>query len=85
MLRVGVGVATAMARIDNVNVGGFPDRSSERTDKTVPALLALAFGVLFALFVTLLMVPALYCIGDDLKRRRAAVQLRMARLLTAGT
>lgn len=51
----------------------------------MPAVLALAFGVLFALFVTLLMVPALYCIGDDLKRRRAAVQLRMARLLTAGT
>jgi len=32
-----------------------------------PAVLALAFGVLFALFVTLLMVPALYCIGEDLR------------------
>ncbi len=32
-----------------------------------PAVLALAFGVLFALFVTLLMVPALYCIGEDLQ------------------
>lgn len=32
-----------------------------------PAVLALAFGVLFALFVTLLMVPALYCIGEDIR------------------
>lgn len=32
-----------------------------------PAVLALAFGVLFALFVTLLMVPSLYCVGEDLK------------------
>lgn len=30
-----------------------------------PAVLSLAFGVLFALFVTLLMVPALYVIGQD--------------------
>jgi multidrug efflux pump subunit AcrB len=30
-----------------------------------PAVLSLAFGVLFALFVTLLMVPALYLIGVD--------------------
>ena len=30
-----------------------------------PAVLSLAFGVLFALFVTLLMVPALYLIGQD--------------------
>lgn len=33
-----------------------------------PAVLALSFGVAFALFVTLLMVPALYCIGEDFKR-----------------
>ncbi|MBT4495102.1 MAG: efflux RND transporter permease subunit, partial [Gammaproteobacteria bacterium] len=33
-----------------------------------PAVLALAFGVLFALFVTLFMVPALYCIGEDIKQ-----------------
>ncbi len=32
-----------------------------------PAVLALAFGVLCALFVTLLMVPALYCIGEDVR------------------
>jgi multidrug efflux pump subunit AcrB len=31
-----------------------------------PAVLALAFGVLFALFVTLLMVPATYLIGQDI-------------------
>jgi multidrug efflux pump subunit AcrB len=35
-----------------------------------PAVLALAFGVLFALFVTLLMVPALYLIGEDCGRLR---------------
>ncbi len=32
-----------------------------------PAVLALAFGVLFALFVTLLLVPAMYCIGEDIR------------------
>ena len=32
-----------------------------------PAVLSLSFGVLFALFVTLRMVPALYVIGDDLR------------------
>lgn len=36
-----------------------------------PAVLSLAFGVLFALFVTLLMVPALYAIGGDLAQARA--------------
>ena len=30
-----------------------------------PAVLSLSFGVLFALFVSLLMVPALYMIGWD--------------------
>ncbi len=35
-----------------------------------PAVLSLAFGVLFALLVTLLMVPALYLIGEDLQRLR---------------
>lgn len=33
-----------------------------------PTVIALAFGVLFATFVTLLLVPALYTIGDDLRR-----------------
>ncbi len=46
-----------------------------------PAVLALAFGVLFALFVTLLMVPALYCIGEDI--RGALLSLRQ-RLFSQG-
>lgn len=33
-----------------------------------PAVLSLSFGVLFALFVTLLLVPALYLIGQDIGR-----------------
>jgi multidrug efflux pump subunit AcrB len=39
-----------------------------------PAVLSLAFGVLFALLVTLLLVPALYCIGEDI--RAAVVRLK---------
>lgn len=35
-----------------------------------PAVLSLAFGVLFALFVSLLMVPALYLIGGDWQRNQ---------------
>jgi len=31
-----------------------------------PAVISLAFGVLFALFVTLLFVPAVYCISEDI-------------------
>jgi len=31
-----------------------------------PAVISLAFGVLFALFVTLLFVPAIYCISEDI-------------------
>ncbi len=42
-----------------------------------PAVLALAFGVLFALFVTLLMVPALYAIGGDATRVRHAMAARL--------
>lgn len=33
-----------------------------------PTVVALAFGVLFATFVTLFLVPALYALGEDLKR-----------------
>ena len=33
-----------------------------------PAVVALAFGVLFALFVTLLFIPAMYAVGVDIKR-----------------
>ena len=48
-------------------VGLLPIMSERATDAQFlkPAVLSLAFGVLFALFVTLLMVPALYAIGGD--------------------
>ena len=36
-----------------------------------PVVVALAFGVFIAFFVTLLMVPALYAIGADMVRYRA--------------
>jgi multidrug efflux pump subunit AcrB len=51
-------------------VGLMPIMAERSTDAQFlkPAVLALAFGVLFALFVTLFMVPALYCIGEDIKR-----------------
>ena len=51
-------------------VGLMPIMAERSTDAQFlkPAVLSLAFGVLFALFVTLLMVPALYCIGEDIKR-----------------
>ncbi|MFV8817791.1 efflux RND transporter permease subunit [Haliea sp. E17] len=42
-----------------------------------PAVIALAFGVLFALFVTLLMVPALYAIGGDCSQAMAALKTRL--------
>ena len=42
----------------------------------IPVAVALAFGVLFALFVTLLLVPALYAIGADIKRGAARLFLR---------
>jgi multidrug efflux pump subunit AcrB len=42
-----------------------------------PAVLALAFGVLFALFVTLLMVPALYAIGEDTSRLVGVARRRL--------
>ncbi len=56
-------------------IGLLPIMAEQSTDAQFlkPAVLSLAFGVLFALFVTLLMVPALYLVGDDcakfLKRR----------------
>ncbi|PHS38073.1 MAG: RND transporter [Robiginitomaculum sp.] len=37
----------------------------------IPVAVALAFGVMFALFVTLFLVPALYGIGADIKRGSA--------------
>ena len=43
-----------------------------------PAVLSLAFGVLFALFVTLLMVPALYAIGGDCSSAVAKLKRRLS-------
>ena len=58
-------------------VGLMPIMAERSTDAQFlkPAVLSLAFGVLFALFVSLLMVPALYCIGADLQ----ALRLRLNR------
>ncbi len=51
-------------------VGLIPIMSERSIDAQFlkPAVLSLSFGVLFALFVTLLMVPALYAIGGDCSR-----------------
>jgi len=43
------------------------DRSLQ-AQSLVPIGISLAFGVLFALFVTLFFVPALYAIGADIRR-----------------
>ncbi len=61
-------------------VGLIPIMSERATNAQFlkPAVLSLAFGVLFALFVTLLMVPALYAIGGDC---RAALERLKTRLL----
>jgi multidrug efflux pump subunit AcrB len=64
-------------------VGLMPIMAERSTDAQFlkPAVLSLAFGVLFALFVSLLMVPALYCVGDDinalLTRLKASLRQRM--------
>ncbi len=64
-------------------VGLMPIMAERSTDAEFlkPAVLSLAFGVLFALLVTLLMVPALYCIGEDWKtlgqRARTAFRTRL--------
>ena len=51
-------------------IGLLPIMMERSTDAQFlkPAVISLAFGVLFALFVTLFLVPALYCIGEDLKK-----------------
>jgi multidrug efflux pump subunit AcrB len=41
-----------------------------------PSVVSLSFGVLFALSVTLLMVPALYAIGDDCSKALSRLKLR---------
>ncbi len=49
-------------------VGLIPIMLERSTDAQFlkPAVLSLAFGVLFALFVTLFLVPSLYCVGNDI-------------------
>jgi multidrug efflux pump subunit AcrB len=51
-------------------VGLIPIMLERSTDAQFlkPAVLSLAFGVLFALFVTLVLVPSLYCVGEDMRR-----------------
>lgn len=41
-----------------------------------PAVLSLAFGVFFALFVSLLLVPAMYLVGYDWQQMRLARKRR---------
>ena len=46
----------------------------------IPMVTSLSFGVLFASFVTLLFVPALYLVGDDIQsrvRRRMRLQSQL--------
>ena len=49
-------------------VGLMPIMAERSTDAQFlkPAVVSLAFGVLFALFVTLFLVPSLYCVGEDI-------------------
>lgn len=62
-------------------VGLMPIMAERSTDAQFlkPAVLALAFGVLFALFVSLLLVPALYCVGEDIRALQAKLRERMVR------
>ena len=71
-------------------VGLMPIMAERSTDAQFlkPAVLALAFGVAFALFVTLFMVPALYCIGEDIKQgmgRARAVTGNLLKQLRSGS
>ncbi len=60
-------------------VGLIPIMMERSTDAQFlkPAVLALAFGVAFALLVTLLMVPALYLIGEDCSHAIARFKTRV--------
>ena len=50
-----------------------------------PVVVALAFGVFFAFFVTLLMVPALYAIGLDINDYLSALKKRIRSKLPGGS
>lgn len=60
-------------------VGLIPIMAERSTDAQFlkPAVLALAFGVAFALLVTLFMVPALYVIGEDCSQSMARLKARL--------
>lgn len=60
-------------------VGLLPIMSERATDAEFlkPAVLSLAFGVFFALFVTLLLVPALYLIGEDIRAYGSRLKVRL--------
>jgi multidrug efflux pump subunit AcrB len=62
-------------------VGLMPIMAERATDAQFlkPAVLSLAFGVLFALPVSLLLVPALYCIGEDVRTGLAGLRQRLTR------
>tara|TARA_R110002072_G_scaffold31735_11_gene97618 strand:- start:1176 stop:4298 length:3123 start_codon:yes stop_codon:yes gene_type:complete len=64
-------------------VGLIPIMLERSTDAQFlkPAVLSLAFGVLFALFVTLVLVPSLYCIGEDCRRGIAQIPVFVRRTL----
>ncbi|MCK5041980.1 MAG: efflux RND transporter permease subunit, partial [Sphingomonadales bacterium] len=48
-----------------------------------PTVIALAFGVLFALFVTLLLVPAMFAVGVDIHARASGFKQRIKNLFRA--
>ena len=68
-------------------VGLMPIMAERSTDAQFlkPAVLALAFGVLFALFVSLLLVPALYCVGEDMASRQRRLVQSLRRLFAGST
>jgi multidrug efflux pump subunit AcrB len=51
-------------------IGLFPFMLQRSTDAQflMPTVVAIAWGVFFALFVTLFFVPAMYCVGADIGR-----------------
>ena len=67
-------------------VGLIPIMAERSTDAQFlkPAVLALAFGVAFALLVTLFMVPALYVIGEDCSQGMARIKARLLGSKTDG-
>lgn len=67
-------------------IGLMPIMAERSTDAQFlkPAVLSLAFGVLFALAVSLVMVPALYCVGDDMKGRLGQLRTLIRRSYGSG-